>query len=135
VVISEELLQRIRALERELHEPATRGNRRRLEELLHPDFWEIGRSGAIYSRAQVLEALPSEERSTAIRAQQFSAWLLAEEIVLLTYKSAEMAADGAVGCYALRSSVWRLEASGWQILFHQGTVTEAFELVSTKSGG
>jgi hypothetical protein len=126
---SDESLPVICALERELHEPATRGNRRRLEQLLHAEFWEIGRSGTIYLRAQALEALLNEERAAPIRSQEFRGQVLADGVVLLTYKSAEVGPDGAVGRYALRSSVWRLEGSGWRILFHQGTATGAFGLL------
>ena len=122
-------LQTINALEQELHEAAARRNPTRLDELLHPDFWEIGQSGTIYTRSQILEALPNEERSAAIHAQEFRGRLLADGIVLLTYKSAELAADGSVGRFALRSSVWTLETSEWRLLFHQGTPTAAFALL------
>jgi hypothetical protein len=112
-----------------LQEEATRRNPSRLEELLHPEFWEIGRSGVIHTRSEVLEALPGEERSAVIHAQEFAGRLLADGVVLLTYKSAEVRADGTVRRYALRSSVWMLEASGWRVLFHQGTATGAFEML------
>jgi hypothetical protein len=129
VIASDEFLQTICALERELHGSATRGNRMRLDELLHPEFWEIGQSGTVYARSQILEALPSEDRSAAIHAQEFRGRLLADRIVLLTYKSAQVAADGAAGHFALRSSVWTLETSEWRLLFHQGTRTTAFVLL------
>ena len=44
-------LQRdLQALEAELHHPGVRCSRERLEQSLHPDFHEVGRSGRQYSR-------------------------------------------------------------------------------------
>lgn len=40
-------------LEIELHSPAVRRNITRLEELLHDEFIEIGRSGVIYDTQQI----------------------------------------------------------------------------------
>jgi len=40
-----DLLELLRGLEVELHHPGTRCSRARLDELLHPDFDEVGRSG------------------------------------------------------------------------------------------
>jgi hypothetical protein len=128
-MVPDELLRNIRALECELHHQATRANRSRLDELLHRDFWEIGRSGAIYTKSQVLESLPRAARTRAIHAQEFSARLLATNVVFLTYKSVEVSADGSAGRHALRSSIWTLEPSMWQILFHQGTPTKVFQLL------
>jgi hypothetical protein len=127
--MSNKSLGTIYAVERELHQPATRGNPRRLDELLHPEFWEIGRSGAVYTRSQVLEALSNEKRSAAIHAQEVRGRLLMGGIALLTYRSAEVAGDGTVGRFALRSSVWTLETSVWRLLFHRGTPTAAFVLM------
>lgn len=123
-----EILKVTRGLELELHNPAVRADRRRLEALLHRDFVEIGRSGTRYSRSQLLEALLSSTESAAIHAQGFAARPLAAGAVLLTYQSAQLCPDGTIQQHALRSSVWSREAAGWQILFHQGTPTAAFEL-------
>ena len=62
------MLAHIRTLECALHDPATRRDRKRFYQLLNPEFWEIGRSGTIYTGAEVLESLPSEETAVVIHA-------------------------------------------------------------------
>ena len=67
MIIPDEILGKLCALERELHATATRANRSRLDKLLHRDFWEIGRSGVIFTRSQVLESLPADDRARVIQ--------------------------------------------------------------------
>ncbi|HTA64125.1 MAG TPA: nuclear transport factor 2 family protein [Xanthomonadaceae bacterium] len=121
------ILSTLRALECELHESGTRHDRQRLVELLHPDFHEFGRSGASYTRADILEHLLAEpEPGQQVHAQDFVVRELAASAFLLTYRSATVAASGILERHANRSSVWRLGPSGWQVVFHQGTPADAF---------
>ena len=55
---SDELLQHLKKLEIELHQPSVRTNVKRLDDLLHDSFAEIGRSGRTYSKADILAELP-----------------------------------------------------------------------------
>ncbi len=48
------LLEELRSLETELHKDETRRNRKRMETLLDPEFVEFGRSGARYTRDDIL---------------------------------------------------------------------------------
>ena len=123
----DELLFILRKLECELQEPATRKDATRLDEILHHDFVEFARSGNPFTRAEILNEL-SREVTRSIDAQDFKVQLLSTDIALLTYRSAEKCADGSTNRHALRSSVWKLGLSGWQIVFHQGTPTEVFYL-------
>ncbi|MDP2371366.1 DUF4440 domain-containing protein [Rhodoferax sp.] len=117
----------LRALECELHDPSVRRNRNRLVQLIHPDFLEFGRSGASYAFADILERLPSETEARPIHAQGFAAHQLVGSVFLLTYKSAHVSENGELERHTLRSSIWRLEPAGWQMVFHQGTPTAAFD--------
>jgi hypothetical protein len=121
----QELLSILCKLECELHEPATRRDAIRLNKMLHHNFKEFGRSGNVYTRADILDALPHEEERS-IHAQHCSVQRLATDVALLTYKSAEKCADGSIDRHARRSSLWKLGISGWQIVFHQATPTQAF---------
>jgi hypothetical protein len=121
------LLFTLSTLERELHEPRTRSNGDRLAQLLHAGFLEFGRSGAVYTRSQVLARLPAESNPTPVHAQGFAVVELAPSVALLTYQSADIGPSGSLQRHANRSSIWRLEAAGWQIVFHQGTPTQLFE--------
>jgi hypothetical protein len=123
---NDSMLDLLRTLECELHEPIARSNRQRLIELLHPEFREFGRSGAAYTLADILERLPAEVEPVRVHAQDFVAQPLSPSLVLLTYRSAHIDASGALERHTNRSSVWRLEPAGWQMVFHQGTATAAF---------
>lgn len=115
------LLEELRGLETELHKDQIRRNRRRMEKLLHPDFVEFGRSGARYTRADILKEFDQRTVLPAIRSEDFAVALLAEGVALLTYLSAHGNAGGNPHQRTLRSSVWVHTETGWQVRFHQGT--------------
>lgn len=121
-----EPLSILTALECELHEPRVRRDRARLDELLHPTFSEFGRSGNAYTKTEIITLLLNEQEAVRVHAQDFRVLLLAEGVALLTYKSAHVTAGGTLERASLRSSIWKLGASGWQMLFHQGTATTGF---------
>ena len=123
----ETLLSILRTLERELQSPETRRDANRLNQLLHPDFREFGRSGTVYARTQLIALLANEPHAPEIHAQDFRVQSIAEGVALLTYKSAHVLPDGSLERHSLRSSLWLLAASGWQLGFHQGTPTEPFK--------
>jgi len=121
-VTGSDLLERLRALETELHRLETRQNRSRLERLLHPDFVEFGRSGRRYSRSEVLAEFSGPGAALeAVHAEHFELVELAHGAVLLTYLSAHKTATGELHRHTLRSSVWLETETGWRIRFHQGT--------------
>ncbi len=119
------VLEELISLERELHKAETRRNRKRMEALLHPDFVEFGRSGARYSRTDVLEEFGPDSTLPTIHSEHFQMVLLAEGVALLTYVSAHLDAHGNAHRHTLRSSLWVLTEAGWQMRFHQGTPTSA----------
>lgn len=119
-----ELLATLQALETELHHPGVRCSRPRLEQLLHPQFHEVGRSGRRYDRETVIAWLAAQERQPDVWPSGFAATLLAPGVALLTYRSVERAPDGTPELPALRSSVWLHEpGAGWRLRYHQGTPT------------
>ena len=117
----------LRELECELHEPNTRGDRERLNRLLHPAFQEFGRSGGVGSREEVIAHLLAETEPPRVHAQGFAVLELAPSVALLTYQSAHITHAGALERHANRASVWLHEASAWRMVFHQGTPTTPFE--------
>jgi hypothetical protein len=121
-----DLLPVLRLLETELHQPAARGDRNRLDALLHEDFLEFGRSGGIHTKADTLDELPSEAASGTIWAQDFSLRQLGPGVAMLTYRSACRRPEGRVDRHTLRTSIWKLTDKGWQMYFHQGTPTDPF---------
>ena len=119
------LLQTLQHLEAELHHPGVRCSTERLEQLLHPDFHEVGRSGRPYDRETVIRYLATRTVIPEVEADNYSVEPLADDCALLTYRSAQRAADGSTHDRALRSSVWRRTAVGWQLCYHQGTPAAA----------
>lgn len=109
----------ILTLEQEMHLTSTRRNRERMEQLLHPLFYEIGRSGVRYSRQDILEEFDKEAELPPIAVSNPELNLLTYDLVILTYTSNHVAEQAHR--FTLRTSVWQREDANWQIRFHQGT--------------
>lgn len=105
-------LEHIITLESRLLAPHTRRDPTQFASLLDPDFWEIGASGRLYSRAEVLAVLASHPEPRG-RASDMAARRISDDVVLVTYSAAD----------SRRSSLWVHGVDGWRVLFHQGTLT------------
>jgi hypothetical protein len=119
--------QILRKLEVSLHQPELRSDRDQVDRLLHESFFEFGRSGQMYTKAEILEVLSAESSEEAIYSGDYSLTMIEDGVALLTYKSAQINANGELSRYTLRSSLWQYTEPGWQMRFHQGTATNAFE--------
>jgi hypothetical protein len=88
-----------------------------VDELLDPDFREIGASGCLWTRAEMMSALAAElsEEAGVIEATEMAGVVVGPELVLLTYVS------DRGGRRVRRSSLWRWSAGSWRLLYHQGT--------------
>ncbi|HEY2316334.1 MAG TPA: DUF4440 domain-containing protein [Streptosporangiaceae bacterium] len=88
-----------------------------VDALLDPEFFEFGASGCRWSRPAILEMLASDssEGGEVAVALNVEATRIGPGIVLVTYISE----NDERRCY--RSSIWRRTATGWRVLFHQGT--------------
>lgn len=115
------LVSTLQALELELHHPGAPCDAARLEQLLHPDFHEVGRSGLAYDRATVLRYLSGPAVPRTAVSDRFVAELLAPGIALLSYRSAQRQDDGTLATHTQRSSVWVQVGAQWQVRYHQGT--------------
>ncbi|MDX7989342.1 hypothetical protein FE392_18920 [Xenorhabdus sp. 12] len=113
----------IKSLEIALHSEKS-NNRDWLHLVLHDDFLEISKSGFIYSKNVVINALSTEiKTATTIFSQNYEMNYLNENIILLTYQSYELDKNDAPCNQALRSSIWQKSANNqWQLRFHQGTL-------------
>lgn len=115
----ENLLSMLIQLETELHHPGLPTSPQRLEDLLHPQFFEVGKSGLRYSRQQVVAYLSQLTEAPVVTASDYEVHPLGPDCVLLTYSSTHM--DGRSTIDVLRSSIWQRTALGWQLFYHQGT--------------
>ncbi|NKX56226.1 ribonuclease HI family protein [Arthrobacter mobilis] len=102
------------ALEEELLRPETRTDFGRMAVLLHPEFAEIGESGRMWTREDIINALRPDPAADS-ELDLLGVERLGEESILLTYRS-----RGRTGS-SLRSSLWLRDAGRWRLRFHQGT--------------
>ena len=116
-------------LERELREREeshlryeSRSNPQCMADLLAGEFVEFGSSGRVFDRAAVIEAT-SGRAPFQFRVEAFAARALAAEVALTTYRLSAWSESETEARVTLRSSVWVHRAGRWQMVFHQGTVT------------
>ena len=113
-------LDHIRRLEESLWRAETRYDAALMERTFAPDFFEFGRSGRTYARAEMIfEAESRVEIQATLPLPAFRARHLSDDIVQTTYVS-EVEYDGVIE-RAHRSSIWSRASDGWQLRFHQGT--------------
>jgi hypothetical protein len=117
------LADHLESLERQLLDVATRSSPNMAGDLLAAGFREFGKSGRVWTRAEIIAALATEAVQIDYRLEDFIVKSLGEDFALVTYAIYVSAIDG-IG-KALRSSVWQCEADGkWRLLFHQGTKSQ-----------
>jgi len=106
------------ALELELLTPQVRRSEARLAELLDPEFTEIGASGRLWTRTEMIAALTEDEDDVPepVPVLEVTGRVVGPDLVLVTYLS-----DPA-GRAARRSSLWRRSQGSWRLLHHQGTL-------------
>src|SRR5262249_11050896 len=103
-------------LETSLHRRAVRNSPEAVAALLADDFMEVGLSGRIHGKAETIGLLRMDTDNGPVEVKNFIVRQLSPTIVLVTY-----AAVGPGRVLVLRSSIWSLNDSTWQMTFHQGT--------------
>jgi ribonuclease HI len=114
VVVEESDEEVVERLERELLEPTVRADSSRVAAILHQDYEEIGRSGRLWGRDAIVQALAGEE-ADAVDFEVLGTEHLTPETILLTARATD--ARGS----SLRSSLWLRVNGRWRLRFHQGT--------------
>jgi hypothetical protein len=132
--VTNEEVQLVIEQELELLTTRVRSSAGKLRDLLAPDFSEIGASGRLWTREEIISMLVADttQRPTAagrtasptgfraaglaIRHSEMTARVIGVDVLLLIYVT------DVDGRRARRSSLWqRRGASGWQLIHHQGT--------------
>ena len=111
----------VRQLEERLLQPEVRRSAQDLAELLADEFIEFGSSGHVFNKLEILEHLQHEEPAKR-SFSDFRATLLAPGVMLTTYRSTRLNAQGTPATSSLRSSIWKLQDGHWKMVFHQGTL-------------
>ncbi len=113
------------ALECALHTLENRRDRAFMDSMLHADFVEIGRSGRLYRREEIIEEFQLASELPVITTSEFELRLLAKDVFLLTYFSSHLGENAHHSRPTRRSSVWVATDKGLQLRFHQGTALES----------
>jgi hypothetical protein len=106
------------AYERSLLEPVLRKSERVLA-LLADSFVEFGSSERVFTKAQIVAAWQLKN-PVEVLASDFNVRLLATEVALVTYRTERRTMPPVC---ALRNSIWVQREGKWQMVFHQGTLS------------
>ena len=119
-LLSETDLNEIRRLEESLWISETRFDAAFMDKIFAEDFFEFGRSGRTYARADMIfdPAKPTLIKCT-LPLPAFHARHLSDDIVQVTYVSEAFYSSGTE--YANRSTIWSRSGADWVLRFHQGT--------------
>ncbi|MFG3498374.1 DUF4440 domain-containing protein [Streptomyces sp. NPDC047928] len=104
-------------------DPAVRRSRTEAARLLDPEFTEVGASGRLWTRDEMLASLPGKpgaaDDGPRYKPSGMKGTELAPGLVHLTYETR------IAGRRARRSSLWRQapdgEGGAWRMYYHQGT--------------
>lgn len=124
LIVSEGLipvLQELMRLEPLFHAAASNATPQQFEELVAPEFWEVGASGRRYSREFALSFLNERERTPTEEEWETSGFHVFEAApnnYLLTYTLHQS------GRVTRRATFWRKVSGQWKAIYHQGTVVQ-----------
>lgn len=101
------------------HRPEFGTTRADFERMTAPEFWEVGASGNIYQRQDVLDILEqrhAQPHEDAWQVQDFACREISADHYLVTYTLLQGER------VSRRASLWRKAGRDWQIVYHQGTL-------------
>lgn len=108
------LTEELKGLEEQLLDQTVRRSADRVSALLSDDFIEIGASGRMFDKADIICALASEAKHTEkLTISEFQLRSLSLSLAQTLYRIAQT--------NTRRASIWRRTESGWRMVFHQGT--------------
>jgi len=111
-------LETIRRLEMACLTREVRDDPKALGALLTDGLTEIGRTGQVWTRREILKRLPTETPFD-FALSDFAVEHFGENAILATY--ACVLTRAGVPSHSRRSSIWVLEGERWKMHFHQGT--------------
>ena len=107
----------LQALEESMWRAETRFDSAYMDAVLHPDFAEVGRSGRVFTRDEVL-SMPPVPIAVEMPRETFTVSEVADGVALVGYETIPV--DSMHGA-AHRSSIWVRDGSRWLLRYHQGT--------------
>jgi hypothetical protein len=113
------ILEELRALEPIFHTAAFGLTQADRERRTAPGYWEVGASGHRYTRDFILNLDPThfvDAETSGWRTSSHAVQRLGPDTWLFTYTLKQEAR------LTRRATIWQSTPSGWQILYHQGTL-------------
>jgi len=107
-------------LEEKLQQTNIRKSTNELEKLISDNFIEIGSSGTIYTKKDVLRNLPASP-TIKFTMTDFKTHILCPDIIQSLFRTEKINQDTGSTTHSLRSSLWKKEDNAWKMIFHQGT--------------
>jgi len=107
------------------HHPEKFGKTKQdIEDQMCDEFWEVGASGRIYTKQDVVETLLKRYNDPGYqdiwKTSDFEVMEIAPDHVLLTYRLIQDHSR-----QTRRATIWRKENGQWKVLYHQGTVVRS----------
>lgn len=106
--------------EEELQKPEVRKSVERLEDIISDDLIEIGSSGEMYTKKDVLVNLPNAPTLKFVMTE-FKITEITPNIVQTFFKTEKTVVETGATSYSMRSTMWKNENGTWRMIFHQGT--------------
>ena len=119
--VDPELLPVLEELQRRepiFHAPDFGSTTEDFERAVAPEYWEVGATGRRYSREfilQTFQAIPPVGGAEEWETRDFGLLQLGADTYLLTYTLNQW------DRLTRRATIWHRAATGWRILYHQGT--------------
>ncbi|MCF8462828.1 MAG: hypothetical protein K9G11_02850 [Rickettsiaceae bacterium] len=118
------ILKELKSREPIFHHPEKFGKAKQdIENQMCDEFWEIGASGNVYTKQDVIETLLDRYQrpytSDIWEAKDFALTKIAQDNYLLSYILIQDKTR-----LTRRSTLWRRVNGDWKILYHQGTVID-----------
>ncbi|MFN7710706.1 MAG: DUF4440 domain-containing protein [Holosporales bacterium] len=119
-----EILDELKSREPIFHHPEKYGKTKEdIEAQICEEFWEVGASGKVYTKENVIETLLERYKDPDYQdvweVKEFELAKIAQDHYLLTYILIQNKTR-----LTRRSTIWRRISGNWKILYHQGTVIE-----------
>lgn len=114
----------LRAREPVFHMEPEGADEAHFEAMLVDDYFEVGASGRVYTRENVMEIVLGRygrgEPGIDNEVEDFRVRQIGDQMFIATYTLHQP--DGHTTRSTRRSTVWTNTAGQWQVVYHQGTI-------------
>ena len=119
-----ELEVQIKALEEKLQSLDASSAAHLFDELISDDFEEIGGSGEVVKKKDVIEWLMQKEKEDSWSLNDFKVKQLSSSVALATYRTRDINPNNNDFSESHRCSIWKQTDNSWKMIYHQGTTLE-----------